>query len=85
MLIERQHEMFGVNTSDIDYIVNTARRMDVTPVMITLVNDAYLPFVYNWLCNTRDILLQRQVCELYMHIYMHSKLQKQNKTKARTQ
>jgi hypothetical protein len=30
MLIGRQHEMFAVNTSDIDYIVNTARRMDVT-------------------------------------------------------
>lgn len=61
-LISRQYEMFGVNTSHIDYIVNTARRMDVKPVMVTLVNDAYLPFVYNWLCNTRDMLLPRQVC-----------------------
>jgi len=62
MLIARQYELLGVNTSDIDYIVNTAQRMDVRPVMITLVHDAYLPFVYNWLGNTRDILLHRQVC-----------------------
>ena len=46
MLISRQHDTFGVNASDIDYIVNTARRMDVIPVMITLVNGAYIPFVY---------------------------------------
>jgi hypothetical protein len=29
--------------------------------LITLVNDAYLPFMYSWLCNTERMGIHKQV------------------------
>lgn len=31
------------------------------PVLITLLNDAYLPFAYSWLCNTKTMNIHSQV------------------------
>ena len=31
------------------------------PVLVTLVNNAYLPFVYSWLCNTKSMNIHSQV------------------------
>jgi hypothetical protein len=31
------------------------------PLLVTLINNAYLPFTYSWLCNTKDMDVHKQV------------------------
>lgn len=45
----------------IDDVVNIAKKMNTSPVMVTFVNDAYLPLVYNWLCNTVSMNVHNKI------------------------
>lgn len=46
---------------DINKIVRTAKKMMTQPVMISLVNDAFLSFVLSWLCNTKHMDIHHKV------------------------
>lgn len=53
---------YNLRTFDtIDDIVNIAKKINKSPVMVTFVNDAYLPLVYNWLCNTVGMNVHNKV------------------------
>ncbi|XP_052082158.1 uncharacterized protein LOC127719858 [Mytilus californianus] len=42
-------------------IIDVVRQMNVTPLLVTLVNRAYLPFAFSWLCNTEQMGIHKQV------------------------
>ena len=49
---------FGREITD---VLSVARGMAVKPLLVTLINKAYLPFALSWLCNTKDMGIHHQV------------------------
>ena len=47
---------------DINRIIDAAKTIPQGPVMVSLVNDAFIPFVFSWLCNTKKMAIHQQVC-----------------------
>lgn len=60
-LTQKGTEDFTEDYNAIEEITHIARKISSTPVMVTFVNDAYLPLVYNWLCNTISMNIHQQV------------------------
>ena len=50
-----------LTSDEVRNIMDVVSKMNVKPVLITLVNDAYLPFMYSWLCNTERMGIHKQV------------------------
>ncbi|XP_071179339.1 uncharacterized protein [Mytilus edulis] len=47
---------------DIAKILDVVKSMKhKKPLLVTLINNAYLPFTYSWLCNTKDMNIHKQV------------------------
>lgn len=47
---------------DVIRILDVVNQMENRkPLLVTLVNNAYLPFTYSWLCNTKDMDVHKQV------------------------
>jgi len=47
---------------DVIRILNVINLMEnKKPLLVTLINNAYLPFTYSWLCNTKDMDVHKQV------------------------
>ncbi|XP_071094444.1 uncharacterized protein [Haliotis cracherodii] len=42
-------------------ILQIAQKITDGPVLITIINDAYLPFTHSWLCNTKYMGIHKQV------------------------
>ncbi|KAL3857726.1 hypothetical protein ACJMK2_012376 [Sinanodonta woodiana] len=56
-----------INKTSLEYvdndIVHVALKINklYKPVLITMINDVYLPFTYSWLCNTKDMNIHKSV------------------------
>ncbi|KAK3600225.1 hypothetical protein CHS0354_003023 [Potamilus streckersoni] len=56
-----------LNKTSPEYIDNEVVRVALKinnqykPVLITMINDVYLPFTYSWLCNTKDMNIHKSV------------------------
>ena len=48
-------------TSKFPEIIDLIRKMNVSPLLVTLINRAYLPFAFSWLCNTEQMGIHKQV------------------------
>lgn len=59
----------------IDEVVWIAKRMNVKPLLVTLVNGAFFPFVCSWLCNTKHMAIHSQVLILTSDIETSNKIQ----------
>ncbi|XP_041349561.1 UDP-D-xylose:L-fucose alpha-1,3-D-xylosyltransferase 3-like [Gigantopelta aegis] len=59
-------------------IINFAKQINARglPVLLALVNKAYLPFVYSWLCNTMYMGIHRQVLFITTDSYSEKKITK---------
>lgn len=52
---------------DIAKILDVVKSMKhKKPLLVTLINNAYLPFTYSWLCNTKDMNIHKQVVIIYI-------------------
>lgn len=49
---------FGQEIAD---VLNVARQMNAKPLLVTLINGAYLQFALSWLCNTEHMGIHKQV------------------------
>lgn len=46
-------------------ILSVVKQMEnKRPLLVTLINNAYLPFTYSWLCNTKNMGIHNQVREV---------------------
>ncbi|CAG2246998.1 unnamed protein product [Mytilus edulis] len=48
-------------TNKFPEIIDLIRKMNVSPLLVTLINRAYLPFAFSWLCNTEQMGIHKQV------------------------
>lgn len=46
---------------DLESILTIAKSMSKEAVLVTVINDGYLPLAYNWLCNTKHMGIHHQV------------------------
>jgi hypothetical protein len=46
---------------EVSHILMIAQSITQKPILVSLINDAYLPLAYNWLCNTESTGVQAQV------------------------
>lgn len=49
---------FGQEIAD---VLDVARQMNAKPLLVTLINGAYLQFALSWLCNTEHMGIHKQV------------------------
>ena len=59
-------------------IVRVAKEINARglPVLFTLINNAYLPFTYSWLCNTKNMGIHHQVLFITTDDHSERKLKK---------
>ncbi|CAG2205767.1 unnamed protein product [Mytilus edulis] len=58
-----------------DEVLGIAKRMNVKPLLVTLVNGAFFPFVCSWLCNTNHMGIHSQVLILTTDMETRNKIQ----------
>lgn len=59
---QRQQPAVIVPDTDIGKIMAVVNKMEHTkPLLVTLINNAYLPFTYSWLCNTKNMDVHKRV------------------------
>jgi hypothetical protein len=46
---------------EVSHILRIAQSITQKPILVSLINDAYLPLAYNWLCNTEPTGVHAQV------------------------
>ena len=46
---------------EVSHILRIAQSITQKPILVSLINDAYLPLAYNWLCNTEPTGVHVQV------------------------
>jgi len=46
---------------EVSHILRIAQTITQKPILVSLINDAYLPLAYNWLCNTEPTGVHVQV------------------------
>jgi hypothetical protein len=46
---------------EVSHILRIAQGIAQKPILVSFINDAYLPLAYNWLCNTEPIGVHAQV------------------------
>ena len=55
-----------ISDGDVIRILDIINKMEnKKPLLVTLINNAYLPFTYSWLCNTKDMDVHKQVFTVY--------------------
>ena len=51
---------------EVSHILRIAQSITQKPILVSLINDAYLPLAYNWLCNTEPTGVHAQVLRNYI-------------------
>jgi hypothetical protein len=56
---------------EVSHILRIAQSITQKPILVSLINDAYLPLAYNWLCNTEPTGVHAQVLCKYISEWLH--------------
>ena len=53
--------ILSLREDEVSHILRIAQSITQKPILVSLINDAYLPLAYNWLCNTEPTGVHAQV------------------------
>jgi len=60
-----------IREDEVSHILRIAHSIKQKPILVSLINDAYLPLAYNWLCNTENTGVHAQVLCNYISESLH--------------